>query len=209
MDYGFLGHADEFWTSDDTDAHERVFIQWGASQFYPASAMAAHVTASPKHQTKREMPFKFRFDVAMSGRLGFELHPVDLSPEEVAFAKDAVAAYKRIRPVVQQGDLYRLASPYDGDVSSLMYVGGDRRRALVFVYGLVRRCGSPAVRIRLDGLNPSSRYRVNEINRWKGAEPHVAVDGRTLSGTALMDIGMFVRLGLNHDSCILELEEAE
>ena len=209
MDYGFLGHADEFWTSDDTDAHERVFIQWGASQFYPASAMAAHVTASPNHQTKREMPFKFRFDVAMSGRLGFELHPVDLSADEVVFAKDAVAAYKRIRPVVQQGDLYRLASPYDGDVAALMYVGEDRRRALVFVYGLVRRCGSPAVRIRLDGLNPSSRYRVNEINRWKGSEPHVAVDGRTLSGTALTDIGMFVKLGLNHDSCILELEEAE
>ena len=206
MDYGFLGYADEFWTSDDTDAHERVFIQWGASQFYPANAMAAHVTASPNHQTHRVTPFKFRFDVAMSGRLGFELHPKNLSNDEIAFAKKAVDAYKRIRPVVQQGDLYRLVSPYGHDHAALMYADDMASRAVLFVYGLVRRCGSPAVKVQLDGLNPAWRYRLKEINRWGKDAPHTPADGKVVSGAALMDMGLFVKLRDTYDSCVIELE---
>ena len=209
MDYGFLAYADEFWTSDDTDAHERVFIQWGASQFYPACAMAAHVTAVPNHQTKRTTPFKFRFDVAMSGRLGFELHPKNLSADEVAFARAAVATYKEIRPTVQQGDLYRLASPYGNDHAALMYVSEDDATACVFVYGLVRRACAENVRIRLDGLDPAARYVVREVNREKGAKPHVSLDGKTLSGEALMDIGILTGLASTYDSCVLTLKRAE
>ena len=108
MDFGFMRFADEFWTSDNTDPYCRVFIQWGASQFYPASAMACHVTESPCHQTNRETPLKYRFDVAMTGRLGLELHPKKLTADEISFAKSAVADYKRIRPVVQRGDSCRL-----------------------------------------------------------------------------------------------------
>ena len=119
MDFGSLRYADEFWASDCTDPYRRIFIQWGCSQFYPASAMACHVTASPNHQTKRETPLKYRFAVAMTGRLGFELHPKDMKPEEIAFAKAAVADYKRIRPVVQRGDLYRLVSPYEKPLAPL------------------------------------------------------------------------------------------
>ena len=89
MDFGSLRYADEFWPSDCTDPYCRIFIQWGCSQFYPASAMACHVTASPNHQTKRVTPLKYRFDVAMTGRLGFELHPKDMSADEIAFAKAA------------------------------------------------------------------------------------------------------------------------
>ncbi|MCR5413628.1 MAG: alpha-galactosidase [Kiritimatiellae bacterium] len=161
MDFGFLRHADEFWTSDDTDPYMRVFIQWGASQFYPASAMACHVTASPNHQTKRATPLKYRFDVAMCGRMGFELHPKNLSKEEIAFAKRAVADYKRIRPVVQQGDLYRLASPYENPYSALMYVSGDRSRAVVFVLGLKEK-GEHEVSLGLQGLD--GEYSIEEID---------------------------------------------
>ena len=157
MDFGFLRYADEFWTSDDTDPLRRVFIQWGASQFYPACAMACHVTASPNHQTKRETPLKYRFDVAMTGRMGFELHPINLKPEELAFAKRSVAEYKSIRATVQQGDLYRLASPYENDYAALLYVNGDRSQAAVFALGLDRETAS-AGRLKLDGLDPAATY---------------------------------------------------
>ena len=185
MDFGFLRYADEFWTSDDTDPYMRVFIQWGASQFYPACAMACHVTASPNHQTKRETPLKYRFDVAMCGRMGFELHPKDLKPEEVVFAKNAVADYKRIRPVVQQGDLYRLASPYGNPYSALMYVKGedgtgkkeDGPDAVVFVLGLKDE-GDKAVSLSLSGLVEGAKYDISEINC---TAPHDAkLDGRRL-----------------------------
>ncbi len=196
MDFGFLRYADEFWTSDCTDPYVRIFIQWGASQFYPACAMACHVTASPNHQTRRETPLKYRFDVAMCGRMGFELHPKDLKPEEVAFAKNAVAHYKRIRPVVQQGDLYRLASPYEKPYSALMYSSADKSRAVVFVLGLDKE-GEKHIDLNLTGLADGKEYDLAEIN---SLAPHEA----TLSGRNLA-----VTLRGAYDSCIFELKMKE
>ena len=211
MDYGFLRYCDEFWVSDDTDARERVFMQWGASQFYPASAQACHVTVSPNHQTGRTTPLKFRFDVAMSGRLGFELHPKNMTKDEVAFAKNCVADYKRLRPVVQGGDLYRLVSPYGSSYASLMYASDDRSRAVVFTWGLNRGPNRefPA-RIRLKGLDAAKRYAAREINRWPGAKAHVSCDGRTVSGVALMNFGIEPVLSNgDYDSCVLELTRVD
>lgn len=207
MDYGTLRFCDEFWPSDNTDARERVFIQWGASQFYPASAMACHVTVSPNHQTRRVTPLKFRFDVAMSGRLGFELHPKDMSPEDVAFAKECVADYKRLRDVIQGGSLHRLVAPQGSSFASLMYVADDRAKAVVFVWGLNRGPNRefPAL-LRLKGLDPHRRYQVREINRWGDAGPHVAAVGKTVSGEALMRFGVEPVLSVgDYDSCVLEL----
>ena len=204
MDYGFLHYADEFWTSDDTDARQRVFIQWGAGHFYPACAMAAHVTAVPNHQTHRSTPLKFRFDVAMSGRLGFELHPKNMAAEEVAFAKKAVADYKRLRPVIQQGDLYRLVSPWENNYASLMYVNDDKSHAVVFVYGLNRfiLCDYPTP-LPLQGLDLNKQYRVTELNKEK--HDHSRVNGRTLSGAALMGMGLPIKLEGDYDSAVFEL----
>lgn len=102
-------------------------MQWGVSNFYPAVAMASHVSASPNHQTGRNVPLKLRFDVAMSGRLGLELQPSKMTGKEKEFARRAIADYKEIRPIVQQGDLYRLISPYDKTgYASLMYVAPER-----------------------------------------------------------------------------------
>lgn len=204
MDYGFLRFADEFWTSDNTDARQRVFIQWGAGHFYPACAMAAHVTAVPNHQTHRSTPLKFRFDVAMSGRLGFELHPKNMTADEIAFAKKAVADYKRLRPVIQQGDLYRLVSPWENSYASLMYVSDDKNRAVVFLYGLNRTimCDFP-VPLPLQGLEAGRRYRVTELNKEK--RDHVRVNGQTLGGASLMGMGLPVRLEGDYDSAVFEL----
>ena len=190
MDFGFLRYADEFWTSDVTDPVRRVFIQWGASQFYPASAMACHVTASPNHQTKRVTPLSYRFDVAMSGRMGFELHPKDLSSADLAYAKRRVAEYKRLRPVVQQGDLYRLVSPYDEPYAALMYVSADKTRAAVFALGLDRKL-DVARRLPLRGLDPARTYRL--------------VGGDLLDGKALMTLGLPIRLSGEYASHVYEL----
>ncbi len=177
MDFGFLRYADEFWASDDTDPYLRVFIQWGASQFYPACAMACHVTESPNHYTKRVTPLKYRFDVAMCGRMGFELHPSKLTPEEIAFGKRAVADYKRIRPVVQQGDLYRLASPYENPYSALMFADEGKAHAVVMVLGLDGE-GKKSVSLNLSGLEEGVEYAIKEINCDK---PHPAkFSGRSL-----------------------------
>ncbi len=204
MDYGFLRYADEFWTSDDTDARQRVFIQWGAGHFYPACAMAAHVTAVPNHQTHRSTPLKFRFDVAMSGRLGFELHPKNMAAEEIAFAKKAVAHYKRLRPLIQQGNLYRLVSPWDNNYAALMYVSDDKSRAVVFVYGLNRFILTDyPPPLPLQGLDLGNRYRVTEINQDK--RDHSRVNGRTLGGAALLGMGLPIKLEGDYDSAVFEL----
>ena len=204
MDYGFLHYADEFWTSDDTDARQRVFIQWGAGHFYPACAMAAHVTAVPNHQTHRSTPLKFRFDVAMSGRLGFELHPKNMAPAEIAFAKKAVADYKRLRGVIQQGDLYRLVSPWENNHAALLYVNDDKSHAVVFVYGLNRFILTDyPPPLPLAGLDGSKRYRVTEINR--EIRDHLRVNGQTLGGAALMAMGLPIKLDGDYDSAVFEL----
>ena len=202
MDFGFLRYADEFWTSDDTDPLRRVYIQWGASQFYPACAMACHVTASPNHQTKRETPLKYRFDVAMTGRLGFELHPKDLNPDEVAFAKAAVADYKRIRPVVQQGDLYRLASPYEKPLSAMMYVDEAKSAAAFFALGL-DRAEEVSETLCLRGLEAEAQYEVKEINCGKSC--HAELPAGSVSGRDLMEKGLAVRLVGKYDSAAFEI----
>lgn len=192
MDFGFLRYADEFWTSDRTDPVSRVMIQWGCTQFYPASAMACHVTASPNHQTKRETPLKYRFDVAMSGRLGFELHPNDLSTDELLYAKERVAQYKRIRPIVQCGDLYRLVSPYEGDFAAFDYVLEDKTAAVLFVYGLDRVLDETVV-LRPEGLDQLKMYRIGE--------------NPPRSGHSIMSDGVVVKLDGKYASEVLEIKQ--
>ena len=99
----------------------------------------------------------------MCGRLGFELHPKDLKPEEVKFAKRAVSDYKRIRPIVQQGDLYRLASPYKNSYSALMYTNADKSHAVLFVLGLEEK-GERSASLKLAGLKSGVRYSFKEMN---------------------------------------------
>ena len=205
MDFGSLRYADEFWTSDNTDPYQRIFIQWGASHFYPASAMACHITASPNHQTGRATPLKYRCDVAMSGRLGIELHPKNLKPEEVAFVKTAVAAYKRIRPVVQRGDLYRLVSPYEKPLASLMYVGNGEQGngdAVVFALGLLID-GERDETLRLRGLDPAAVYCVREIDC--GERTHAKARVSRFTGRELMEDGLVVRLSGDYDSAVFEI----
>ena len=136
LNYGFMPYFQEMWTSDQTDAFHRIQIQWGALNFYPSNMLAAHVGSAYSKYTQRLIPIKFRFDVASMCRLGMEMVPAKLNPAEREYAQRAIAEYKKIRPVVQQGDLYRLISPYEGDnnLTSLMYVSENKEKAVLFAY---------------------------------------------------------------------------
>lgn len=189
--WGVLPWFDEFWTSDNTDAYQRLNMQWGTSYFYPAVAMASHISVVPNHTTHRSVPLKYRADVAMTGRLGMELQPKDMTEEEKAFCKDVIANYKAIRPVVQQGDLYRLLSPEEGKgAMSLMYVAPDKTDAAFFWFSMDGhfRGNHNRMRVVMDGLDPDRMYTVTELNR---IDNHpLSFEGKTFSGRFLMDNGL-------------------
>ena len=204
VNYGLLPYFDEFWTSDNTDALQRVYIQWGTSQFFPANAMAAHVSAAPNHQTQRTIPLKFRFDVAESGRLGIEMRPSDFTTKQLAFAQQAVEDYKRLRPVIQLGDLYRLLSPYEqgGVAASHMYVSADKGKAVVYAYKLKHFVGHTVPPIRLQGLDPNRSYRIKELNKVGNS---ITSDGKLISGKVLMEAGLALALDNEYASRMVEL----
>lgn len=189
VNWGYLPWFDEFWTSDDTDAQQRVYMQWGTSYFFPAVAMASHISVVPNHGTRRVTPLKLRADVAMTGRLGLELQPKDMNDDEKAFCRQAVENYKAVRPVVQQGDLYRLYSPYDGKgISSLMYVAPDKSEAVFYWFKLDGDMMTRFPRVRMDGLDPDRMYTVTELNRIDNTP--LRFEGQTFSGKYLMDNGL-------------------
>ena len=207
VSYGVMPYFDEFWVSDNTDALQRLFIQWGTSYFYPSIAMAQHVSASPNHQTGRVVPLKFRFDVAMTGRLGMEIQPKNMTDEEKDFSKKAIATYKSIRPVIQYGDFYRLISPYDRKgVTSMMYATADKSRAVFFVYKMDQFVNQLLPRIRMAGLDPKKNYKIRELNVAPGANPCFLND-RVFSGALLMNTGIELQLEREYASWVLELTE--
>ncbi|WP_103342151.1 alpha-galactosidase [Amycolatopsis sp. CA-126428] len=156
IDLGVLARTDQVWTSDNTDALDRLRIQHGYGQLYPARAMSAWVTDNPNFVTARSVPLAFRFHVAMAGVLGLGGDVVHWPAGELAAARDLVALYKDIRPVVQHGALYRLRPPVDDGVTALQYVLGDR--VVVFEYRQAAHFGEPERPLRLAGLDPAHRY---------------------------------------------------
>lgn len=207
LDFGALKYHDEFWASDNTNALERIFIQYGENTFFPAQATASHVSPSPNHQTGMVLPLKFRFDVAMSGRLGMELQPKNLQGADYKFAKKAIADYKSIRPIVQFGDLYRLASPYDENGwASLMYVSKEKEQAVFFAYSLKYHPRSTVFKTKLNGLDPNKKYKVSEINQ-KGDESNFRGSDKVYSGEYLMKAGIILNIRNPFDSVVLSISE--
>lgn len=187
--WGFLPWFDEFWTSDNNDALQRIYMQWGTSYFYPAIAMASHISASPNHQTFRRIPTKFRADVAMSGRLGLEMQPRDMNDDDKAVCRQAIADYKTIRPIVQFGDLYRLVSPFDKKgVASLMYVTPEKDDAAFFWWKTETFMNQQLPRIPMAGLDPDKVYTVHELNRIDNVP--LPYEGKRFTGRYLMDNGL-------------------
>ena len=205
VNWGALPYFDEFWVSDDTDAQQRLFIQWGTSHFFPPIAMAQHVSASPNHQTGRVIPMKFRFDVAMTGRLGMEMKPSDLDEKEREYAKKAMAFYKEIRPIIQLGDLYRLLSPYENNgFCSEMFVTEDKSEAVFFCYKFENYIGLETPRWHMAGLDPNATYRLNEF---ECAERSHYFEDKTFSGKFLMETGIDATLGRQFASRVIRLKK--
>ena len=196
-DYGTLRYFHLFWPSDNTDPRSRVFIQWGFSHFFPACTLAAHVT----HMGHR--PIKFTLDVAMSGALGLDLDVRKLPPAEKDAIAAAVALYKQtVRDIVEQGDLYRLESPYERPRAALDFVSPDRGKAVLFVYQLQDSSSEP---VKLSGLDPQSRYRIQTLNQADPAAPRLGCEGQTLNGAALMRDGLVPTCSKAFDSAVVLL----
>ena len=189
MDYATMRYFQEYWPSDNTDALDRIKIQWGANHFYPAIGLASHVSVTPNHMTGRTTPLKFRFDVAMSGKLGMDLQPGQMTPEEKEFSKKAIQTYKEVRNVVLHGDLYRLQSPYTHDRAVISYVSEKQDSVLVFNYLQQKMIYGDNSVIRLQGLKKDGLYKISEVN--KGLFSRLqAYEGKTFSGESLMTKGL-------------------
>ncbi len=194
--YGLLPYFDEFWVSDNTDALQRIYMQWGTSYFFPAIAMAQHISAVPNHAVFRTTSMKFRCDVAMSGRLGMEIQPKNMTEEEKDFCRGVISSYKEVRPVIQFGDLYRLHSPYEGDnLASLMYVAKDKGEAVFFWYKLETMKDEHFPRVKMCGLDPGKKYTVYELNRIDNTP--LGCEGGTYTGAYLMANGL--EMPYSHD----------
>ncbi|MFJ8011455.1 alpha-galactosidase [Streptomyces sp. NPDC096339] len=192
VDLGMLARTDQAWTSDNTDPVDRIGIQHGFGQLFPAQAMAAWVTDSPCGATGRRTPLRFRFHVAMAGALGLGGDLASWSEEELAEAAGLVARYKRIRPLVQRGHQYRL-TPEAGPVTAVHYAAPDDSGHVVLVWRPSARFGHPPAPVRLPALDPGARYVDEDL-------------GRVHSGAVLIRHGIDPRLPAgDHASSLIRL----
>ena len=187
--WGVLPYFDEFWVSDNTDALQRIYMQWGTSYFFPAIAMASHISATPNHTVYRTTSIKYRIDVAMSGRLGMEIQPKNMTNIEKDLCRKAIKEYKEVRPVVQFGDIYRLVSPYDKKgVASLMYVNEEKTKSVFFWWKTESFQNEHLPRVKMAGLDAKKMYKVRELNRID-LQP-LEFEGKSFSGEYLMNNGL-------------------
>ncbi|WP_235941449.1 alpha-galactosidase [Paenibacillus puerhi] len=164
FDPGMLYYMPQTWTSDNTDAVERLKIQYGISLVYPISTIGAHVSAVPNHQVDRITPLATRGHAAMSGNFGYELDLTKLTDEEKEIVRFQVESYKRHRSLVQRGDFYRLLSPFEGNSTSWMFVSEDRKEALVFYFRVLAEANMPPAKLKLQGLQPDYVYQLTDTN---------------------------------------------
>ncbi len=172
FDPGMLYYAPQTWTSDDTDAMERIKIQYGTSYAYPLSSMGSHVSAVPNQQVGRVTPLSTRADVALFGTFGYELDLNGLTDEEKDLIKEQICFAKKYRTLIQQGVFYRLLNPYDGNEGAWMVVSDDKNEALVGYYKYLSVPNGPWKRLHLRGLDKDKKYILNDelLNIYTGDE---------------------------------------
>ncbi len=189
FDPGMLYYMPQIWCSDDTDAVERIFIQYGTSIVYPAVTISAHVSACPNHQVGRTTPFKMRGDVAMSGQFGYEMDLSALSDEDLVSAKEQVAFYKKYRNVVQYGDMYRLVSPYENDGEFAAWQFIKDKTAILYTFNIKGIPSAALRRVKMQGLLPDAVYREEGT-------------GREYNGEFLMNVGVVCECNQDYISTV-------
>jgi len=183
-DYGALKYFTEFWPSDNTDPLDRIYIQWGYSYFFPSNTISAHVTNMGKES------LKFKTDVAMMDKLGYDIRVQDFTPQELQFSHDAVKTYQRISDVIWFGDLYRIESPYESNRAVVMYVKANKSKAVLFNYHLNTHRQDIFNRVLLQGLDPQKAYRIKEIDLFPGTKSAQPDNNNVFTGNYLMTIGL-------------------
>ncbi|MFJ9963211.1 alpha-galactosidase [Streptomyces avermitilis] len=173
IDLGILGRTDQTWASDNTDAADRLWIQHGFSQIYPARTMGCWVTDAPNQFTGRRLPLRFRFHAAMAGALGIGGDLERWSEAELREGAALVAEYKKVRHLVQHGRLDRLSPPSDESPAVVQYTSADGSESLVLAWRGVPRPGDADLPVRLRALTPAARYRDSRT----GAVHHASVLG--------------------------------
>lgn len=177
MDPGMMAYFPQTWASDDSDAEERLSIQYGASLCYAPVMTTAHVSICPNEQIGRNEPLEFRGHVAGAFNLGYELNLCKLSDAELDEVAAQIAQYKAMRDLVQHGEFYRLMSPYDGDYTAWMTIAHDGSEFAAWFFKPTARPEEAYINLRLNGLDPDALYRSLD-------------DGREYSGAALMNLGL-------------------
>lgn len=181
VDLGILSRCDQAWTSDNTDAITRTRIQDGFSLAYPPRAMECWVTDETNYLTKRTSSLDLRFDVAMRGVLGIGTPLTALAAEELGEYRSHIAFYKTIRPVVQNGDLYRLGTAAESGASLWLIVAPDRRTAVFSLVTVDDAVGRPRGPFLLRGLDPALSYRLTDRH---------GTESVRFSGAQLMTLGL-------------------
>lgn len=177
FDFGILYYMPQIWTSDDTDAIERLKIQYGTSLVYPPSAMSAHISACPNHQTGRITDFKTRGDVAQMCNFGYELDVAKLTENEKIQIKAQVTLHKQLEDMIASGTFYRILSPFNSDFCSWEITSQDKKSAFVMCASQKTTPNTNGLFIKLQGLLPEQSYTVNPL-------------GIQLSGKTLMNFGL-------------------
>jgi alpha-galactosidase len=201
IDYKALSYFTEFWASDNTDPYERVFIQWGYSYYMPAIATCNHITSWGKQS------IKFRTDVAMMGKMGYDIQIAHLNEKELKFSQDAVVNYKRISETVWYGNMFRLVSPYEGNRAVVMYANEAKSKAILFSYSLNSRFREAFNPVKLRGLDETKNYRIEEINLFPDTKSRFPFNGKTFSGDYLMKVGLNVSGSEALTSYVFEISE--
>jgi alpha-galactosidase len=203
VDYAALQYFTEFWPSDNTDPLERIFMQWEYSYFYPAISTANHVTDWGKQS------IKFRTDVAMMGKLGFDIVVSHLNENDLKYCQDAIKVYNNIKGIIWHGDQFRLANPAEGQVASMLYIDKDKSSGVMFNYLVDNRYGTGSkLPIKLKGLKTDKKYSIKEVNLYPGSSSSINA-GKVYSGDFLMKAGFNPDLNANRKSVILQIDEVK
>ena len=201
VDYAALKYFTEFWPSDNTDPLERIFMQWEYSYFYPAITSSNHVTDWGKQ------PIKFRTDVAMMGKLGFDIVVSHLKDNDLKYCQDAIKTYNTIKPIIWHGDQYRLANPREGSIAAMLYLNANKTSGVIFNYLVNNRYDeSSKMPIRLKGLDGAKKYALKELNVYPGTTSTID-SAKSYTGDFLMKIGFNPNINSSRTSVVLQIEE--
>ena len=200
VDYGALQYFTEYWPSDNTDPLERIFIQWEYSYFYPSIASCNHITDWSK------APLKFRTDVAMMGKMGYDIVVNNLNENDLKFSQQSVETYKSINDLIWHGDMFRLVNPRENPIASLMYVDTNKTKAVIFTYLTDSRFMLTATQLPIlfKGLDPDKSYKIKEINLYPDSKSTVNSD-MIYSGNFLMTVGFNPDVNTLRTSVLLEI----